>query len=156
MGRGQVCKAVREQSIRFDPGVVGSLQPGLRMLCSVNNAKSGSPGTSAQSQLFASYCTWALARYLPRPLPLDLTSCRVRIPGEIRGMPNMDFTIDIASDMPYISDLFVRSHPVLKMVNVHPAPFETILLRSTQGSNVEILGYIQVHIGLGASQHVEQ
>ena len=60
-----------------------------------------------------------------------------------------DITIDTASDVPCVAELFVRQHPTLKGSEMLAVPPNAINLRSADGSQLEILAYIRFMLTLG-------
>ena len=60
-----------------------------------------------------------------------------------------DITIDTASYVSCVAELFVRQHPTLKGTEMLAVPPNAINLRSADGSQLENLGYIRFMLTLG-------
>ena len=77
-------------------------------------------------------------------------STRVRIPAALGGdNQEHQFTIDFATDMPYMAQTFFRNHAKLRYNRVFLIPPGAISLRSADGTPLKILGYIRFALTLG-------
>lgn len=78
----------------------------------------------------------ALSRCHTRPLPLPLSSRRLRNPGDLQNILEPMLTIDTAIDLPLISHDYLQRHPVLRTREVDEAPHDALQLRSANDSKV--------------------
>ena len=90
-----------------------------------------------------------MSRYPSQPRALNFTSKRVRIDGQVNGAPVSDITLDTATDVPCLAAAFVGSHPILRPSSIQPVPPNAISLRSAQGADMNVQGYIQFTLTLG-------
>ena len=106
-------------------------------------------GAEHPEQRFVFYNASSLSEYPKHPTALNATSKRVRIPRRVNDHPVVDLTIDSASDIPCVAVDFLRQHPTLKNTEMLAVPPKAINLRSADGSQLEILGYICFNLTLG-------
>ena len=87
---------------------------------------------------------------------IDVSSCttgfpstRVHIPGTLGG-DNVEhqLTIDSATDIPCIAQIFIRNHAKLLYNRVIPLPPGAMSLCSADGTPLKILGYIRLALKL--------
>ena len=99
---------------------------------------------------FRRFYSSALSRCNARPLPISLSSRRLRVPGKIENVPEPSLTIDTATDVPLVSCNYLQHHPVLRNRKIHKVPQDAVQLRSANGSRMQILGFVSFDLTLGS------
>ena len=80
---------------------------------------------------------------------MNATSKRVRVHARVNDHPVFDITIDTASYVSCVAELFVRQHPTLKGTEMLAVPPNAINLRGADGSQLKILGYVRFMLKVG-------
>ena len=95
----------------------------------------------------------SMLAHTSRPFFLSFSSRRVQISGPVDTYPVPAITVDIATDISFVSRAWLMSHPTLGPVSIQPVSPSAVALRAVNGSPLDILGFVIFSLTLRTIAH---